>query len=180
MIKLLDLLKEYDNQGPATPESYLIEKGKIKKILFSDISKISNLEYDMGGGETNFYPAKNIVIVDNIPVEEFAKEPGDIKGEKVYVEYNLNNPTSLPKANKIIAAIYEGKIDSHSFYRKGYFFLLLSFGFIFVAYFPLLWLVKIFFPTYSMIAYPLFLYLVLKFLNLGLFITINLIKNFAV
>jgi hypothetical protein len=90
---------------------------------------------------------------------------------------NISNVVSLGVGSilfiitpKIIAAIYEGKIDSHSFYRKGYFFLLLSFGFIFVAYFPLLWLVKIFFPTYSMIAYPLFLYLVLKFLNLGLFI----------
>jgi|694.fasta_scaffold12792_13 hypothetical protein len=71
---------------------------------------------------------------------------------------------------KIIAAIYENKIDHRSFYRKGYFILLLSFVFIVLAYFPLLWLVKLFFPTYSMITYPLFLYLILKFLNLGLFI----------
>jgi hypothetical protein len=99
MIKLLDLLKEYDNQGPATPESYLIEKGKIKKIPFSDISKISNLEYDMGGGETSLYEEPNVVVIDNIPVKEFAKDPGGDK--KIYLEYNLENSYSFPKANKI-------------------------------------------------------------------------------
>jgi len=99
MIKLLDLLKEYDNQGPATPESYLIEKGKIKKIPFSNISKISNLEYDMGGGETSLYEEPNVVVIDNIPVKEFAKDPGGNK--KIYLEYNLENSYSFPKANKI-------------------------------------------------------------------------------
>ena len=44
---------------------------------------------------------KNIVIVDNISIEQFAKEPGEIKDEKIYVEYNLNQPYSFPKANKI-------------------------------------------------------------------------------
>jgi hypothetical protein len=99
MIKLLDLLKEYDNQGPTTPESYLIEKGKIKKIPFSDISKISNLEYDMGGGETSLYEEYNVVVIDNIPVKEFAEDPGGDK--KIYLEYNLENSYSFPKANKI-------------------------------------------------------------------------------
>jgi hypothetical protein len=98
-------INEYDNSGPTTPKVYIVkDDGTYKEAPIELLSKISNLTYDMGGGETNYYPEKNIVIVDNIPVEEFAKEPGDIKGEKVYVEYNLNNPTSLPKANKIIAS----------------------------------------------------------------------------
>jgi hypothetical protein len=104
MIKLLDLLKltllkEYGNQGPTTPESYLIENGKISEISFSDISKIPNLEYDMGGGETSLFERYNIVVIDNIPVEEFAQDPGGSK--KIYIEYNLENPYAFPKANKI-------------------------------------------------------------------------------
>jgi len=99
MIKLLDLLKEYGNQGPSSPESYLIENEEIQKIPFSDISKISNLEYDMGGGETSLYEEYNIVVIDNIPVEEFAQDPGGDK--KIYIEYNLENSYSFPKANKI-------------------------------------------------------------------------------
>jgi len=100
-----DSLNEYNNSGPSTPKVYIVkDNGTYKEAPIGLLSKISNLTYDMGGGETNYYPEKNIVIVDNIPVEEFAKEPGDIKGEKIYVEYNLNNPTTLPKANKIIAS----------------------------------------------------------------------------
>ena len=99
MIKLLDLLKEYANQGPSSPESYLIENKEIKSIPFSDISKIPNLEYDMGGGETSLYEGYNVVVIDNIPVEEFAQDPGGDK--KIYIEYNLENSYSFPKANKI-------------------------------------------------------------------------------
>jgi hypothetical protein len=98
-------INEYNNSGPTTPKVYIVkDDGTYKEAPIELLSKISNLTYDMGGGETNYYPEKNIVIVDNIPVEEFAKEPGDIKGEKVYVEYNLNIPTILPKANKIIVS----------------------------------------------------------------------------
>jgi len=99
MIKLLDLLKEYANQGPSSPESYLIENKEIKSIPFSDISKIPNLEYDMGGGETSLYEEYNVVVIDNIPVEEFAQDSGGDK--KIYIEYNLENSYSFPKANKI-------------------------------------------------------------------------------
>ena len=99
MIKLLDLLKEYGNQGPSSPESYLIENGEFKKIPLSDVSKISNLEYDMGGGETPLYEEYNVVVIDNIAVEEFAQDPGGDK--KIYIEYNLENSYSFPKANKI-------------------------------------------------------------------------------
>ena len=99
MIKLLDLLKEYANQGPSSPELYLIENKEIKSIPFSNISKIPNLEYDMGGGETSLYEGYNVVVIDNIPVEEFTQDPGGDK--KIYIEYNLEDPYSFPKANKI-------------------------------------------------------------------------------
>ena len=112
-------INEYDNSGPTTPKVYIVkDDGTYKEAPIELLSKISNLTYDMGGGETNFYPAKNIVIVDNIPVEEFAKEPGDIKGEKVYVEYNLNNPTSLPKANKIIASQLVYHLDNREAFAQ--------------------------------------------------------------
>ena len=110
MIKLLDLLKEYGNQGPSSPESYLIENEEIQKIPFSDISKISNLEYDMGGGETSLYEEYNIVVIDNIPVEEFAQDPGGDK--KIYIEYNLENSYSFPKANKIYLSQIVYHIDN--------------------------------------------------------------------
>ena len=112
-------INEYDNSGPTTPKVYIVkDDGTYKEAPIKLLSKISNLTYDMGGGETNYYPEKNIVIVDNIPVEEFAKEPGDIKGEKVYVEYNLNNPTSLPKANKIIASQLVYHLDNREAFAQ--------------------------------------------------------------
>lgn len=112
-------INEYDNSGPTTPKVYIVkDDGTYKEAPIELLSKISNLTYDMGGGETNYYPEKNIVIVDNIPVEEFAKEPGDIKGEKVYVEYNLNNPTSLPKANKIIASQLVYHLDNREAFAQ--------------------------------------------------------------
>jgi len=98
-------VKEYGNTGSSTPKVYIVKAdGTYKEVPIGILSKIPNLTYDMGGGETNYYPEKNIVIVDNIPVEQFAKEPGEIKDEKIYVEYNLNQPFSFPKANKILAA----------------------------------------------------------------------------
>jgi hypothetical protein len=100
-----ETLNEYNNTGPSTPKVYIVKAdGTYKEVPIGILSKIPNLTYDMGGGETNFFPEKNIVIVDNIPVEQFAQEPGEIKDEKVYVEYNLNQPFSFPKANKIFAA----------------------------------------------------------------------------
>ena len=112
-------INEYDNVGPSTPKVYIVKNdGTYKEAPIGLLSKISNLTYDMGGGETNYYPGKNIVIVDNIPVEEFAKEPGDVKGEKVYVEYNLNNSTSLPKASKIIASQLVYHLDNHEAFAQ--------------------------------------------------------------
>jgi hypothetical protein len=100
-----ETLNEYNNTGPSTPKVYIVKSdGTYKEVPIGILSKIPNLTYDMGGGETNYYPEKNIVIVDNIPIEEFVKDPGEIKDEKIYVEYNLNQPYSFPKANKIIAS----------------------------------------------------------------------------
>ena len=104
---IINNLNEYGNSGPSTPKVYIVkDDGTYKEAPIELLSKISNLTYDMGGGETNYYPEKNIVIVDNIPVEEFIKRSNysKIKDEKIYVEYNLNQPYSFPKANKIIAA----------------------------------------------------------------------------
>jgi hypothetical protein len=106
-------LNEYNNVGPSTPKTYIVKNdGTYKEVPIKILSKISNLIYDMGGGETNYYPEKNIVIVDNIPIEQFSKEPGEIKDEKIYVEYNLNQPYSFPKANKIIAAQLVYNLDN--------------------------------------------------------------------
>ena len=102
---LAEIVTEYNNTGPSTPKVYIVKAdGNYKEVPIEILSKIPNLTYDMGGGETNFFPEKNIVIVDNIPVKQFAQEPGEIKDEKIYVEYNLNQPFSFPKANKIIAS----------------------------------------------------------------------------
>jgi hypothetical protein len=112
-------LTEYDNSGPSIPKVYVVkDDGTYKEAPIELLSKISNLTYDMGGGETNYYPEKNIVIVDNIPIEKFSKNPGEIKGEKIYVEYNLNNPTSLPKANKIIASQLVYHLDDHESFAQ--------------------------------------------------------------
>ena len=119
MIKLLNLLKEYDNTGPSTPEAYIVKSdGTYNKVPIGILSKISNLIYDMGGGETNYYPEKNIVIVDNIPIEQFAENPGEIKNEKIYVEYNLEKPYSFPKANKIIASQLVYHLDDVKSFAK--------------------------------------------------------------
>ena len=106
-------INEYNNVGPSTPKTYIVKNdGTYKEVPIKLLSKIPNLIYDMGGGETNYYPEKNIVIVDNIPIEQFAKESGEIRDEKIYVEYNLNQPYSFPKANKIIAAQLVYNLDN--------------------------------------------------------------------
>jgi hypothetical protein len=112
-------INEYNNTGPSTPKVYIVKAdGTYKEAPIKILSKISNLTYDMGGGETNFFPEKNIVIVDNIPVEQFAQEPGEIKDEKIYIEYNLNQPYSFPKANKILAAQVVYHLDDIKSFAK--------------------------------------------------------------
>jgi hypothetical protein len=112
-------IKEYSNTGPSTPKVYIVKAdGNYKEVPIGILSKISNLTYDMGGGETNYYPEKNIVIIDNIPIEEFVKDPGEIKDEKIYVEYNLNQSYSFPKANKILVAQLVYHLDDVKSFAK--------------------------------------------------------------
>ena len=112
-------LNEYNNVGSSTPKTYIVKNdGTYKEAPIKLLSKIPNLIYDMGGGETNYYPEKNIVIVDNIPIEQFSKEPGEIKDEKIYVEYNLNQPYSFPKADKIIASQLVYHLDDTKSFAK--------------------------------------------------------------
>jgi hypothetical protein len=112
-------INEYNNVGPSTPKTYIVKNdGTYKEVPIKLLSKISNLIYDMGGGETNYYPEKNIVIVDNIPIEEFVKNPGEIKDEKIYVEYNLNQSYSFPKADKIIASQLVYHLDDTKSFAK--------------------------------------------------------------
>ena len=112
-------VKEYNDMGPSTPKVYIVKAdGTYKEAPVGILSKIPNLTYDMGGGETNFFPEKNIVIVDNIPVEEFAQEPGEIEDEKIYVEYNLNQPYNFPKADKIIASQLVYHLDNVKSFAK--------------------------------------------------------------
>ena len=112
-------INEYNNVGPSTPKTYIVkDDGTYKEVPIKLLSKIPNLTYDMGGGETNYYPEKNIVIIDNIPIEEFVKDPGEIKDEKIYVEYNLNQSYSFPKANKILVAQLVYHLDDVKSFAK--------------------------------------------------------------
>jgi hypothetical protein len=112
-------VEEYNDMGPSTPKTYIVKNdGTYKEVPIKLLSKIPNLTYDMGGGETNYYHEKNIVIVDNIPIEEFIEDPGDIKDEKIYVEYNLNQPYSFPKADKIIASQLVYHLDDVKSFAK--------------------------------------------------------------
>tara|TARA_R110000772_G_scaffold150267_2_gene260956 strand:- start:263 stop:1081 length:819 start_codon:yes stop_codon:yes gene_type:complete len=98
-----EILKEYDNQGPSEPKVYLIKNNKLEVSSLKHISNISNLTYDMGGGETSYYDdKKEIVVIDNIKVETFLES---FRGkEGFYIEYNLNKPFNFPKAKKIIVS----------------------------------------------------------------------------
>jgi hypothetical protein len=108
MIKLINLLKElqeYGNQGPSTPEVYILDilNKQVVPSSMKEVQKISNLIYDMGGGETSLYDEFNVVIVDNMDENEVLEGLSEGK-QKLYIKYNLENSISLPKANKIIAS----------------------------------------------------------------------------
>jgi len=108
MIKLIDLLKEYNNQGPSNPEVYILNTKTNKVILSSmeEVQKISNLIYDMGGGETSLYDAYNVVIVDNMDENKVLKGILNTSNaeKKLYIKYNLEKPYLFPQSNKIIAS----------------------------------------------------------------------------
>jgi predicted nucleotidyltransferase len=111
--KLQEVVTEYYNVGSSSPKVYIVNSdGTYKEVSIKLLSKIPNLIYDMGGGETNYYSEENIVIIDNIPVEQFAQRPGEMKDKKIYIEYNLNKPYNFPKANKIIASQLVYNLDN--------------------------------------------------------------------
>lgn len=100
-------INEYGNQGPSSPECYLVKKDNtFKKISMDFVSKIPNLIYDMGGGETSYYDEYNVVVIDNFPIKDFADRINDNSHniKKLYVMFNLEKYFSFPKANKIIIA----------------------------------------------------------------------------
>jgi hypothetical protein len=105
-IKLMDILREYKNQGPSTPEVYIldIENDKIIPSSLKEVQKISNLVYDMGGGETSYHDEYNIVIIDNFDEVEVVDgiKANSIADKKLYIKYNLENTYAFPKADKII------------------------------------------------------------------------------
>jgi len=101
-IKLL----EYGNEGPSTPEVYIldIKNKKTSPSSIDEIKKVSNLVYDMGGGETSYYDEYNVVIVDNLNEKEVFKgvlNNSDAE-KKIFIKFNLENSYSFPQANNII------------------------------------------------------------------------------
>jgi hypothetical protein len=107
-MKLLNILKEYSNQGPTSPEVYLFDttRDEITKTTIKKVQTIPNLIYDMGGGETSYYGQYNIVIIDNMDEGDVFETINDMTStpQKIYIKYNLENPYSFPKADKIIAS----------------------------------------------------------------------------
>ena len=108
MIKLIDLLKEYNNQGPSIPEVYILDTktNKVTPSSMEEVQKISNLIYDMGGGEASLYDEYNVVIVDNMDENKVLEGILNTSAgeKKLYIKYNLEKPYSFPPANKIIAS----------------------------------------------------------------------------
>lgn len=99
------IIKEYGNQGPFSPILYLVKNDEtFKEIPFSELSKVSNLIYDMGGGESSYYDEYNVVVIDNFPIKDFAKSINNNSNakKKLYISYNLEKSYSFPKAIKII------------------------------------------------------------------------------
>lgn len=97
-----EILREYGNQGPSNPEIYLITKnGEYKEVPISTLSKISNLIYDIGGGENSMHPEYNICVIDNMDIDEFIDNLENIT-KKIYIKYNLEKSYSFPKSDEII------------------------------------------------------------------------------
>ena len=121
-IKLIDLLREYGNQGPSTPEVYIldIKNDKIIPSSLKEVQKISNLVYDMGGGETSYFDEYNIVIIDNFDEVEVVDsiEANSNADKKLYIKYNLENTYSFPKANKIIISQLVYHLDNIENFAK--------------------------------------------------------------
>ena len=117
-MKLLDILRESISSN-MYKITFNDDKFNVEKSDLNEISKIPNLTYDMGGGETVYDPSPDIVAVDYINVNNYAKwvldEWGDELSVKYYILQDLNIPFILPKANKIILSkvvIYIKDIES--------------------------------------------------------------------
>jgi hypothetical protein len=121
-IKLMDILREYNNQGPSTPEVYIldIKNNKIIPSSLKEVQKISNLVYDMGGGETSYYDEYNIVIIDNLDLDDVVRgiKTGSKADKKLYIKYNLENTYSFPKADKIIVSQLVYHLDNIENFAK--------------------------------------------------------------
>ena len=104
-MKLLDILRESISSN-IYKITFNDDEFNIEESNLSEISKIPNLTYDMGGGETVYYPSSNVVAVDYIDVNDYARwtldEWGDELSVKYYILQDLNIPFSFPKANEII------------------------------------------------------------------------------
>lgn len=116
---LAGIIQEYDNQGPSIPEVYILDiiNKQVIPSSMKEVQKLSNLIYDMGGGETSYYDEYNVVIVDNMDENEVLEGISDGK-QKLYIKYNLENPISLPKANKIIASQLVYHLDNIENFAK--------------------------------------------------------------
>jgi hypothetical protein len=99
-------LNEYDNSSTTSPKVFILDakNNKISPSGMEEINKVSNLIYDMGGGETSYYDEYNVVIVDNMDENEVLEglSSSSDAEKKLYIKFNLNSSINLPKANKII------------------------------------------------------------------------------
>lgn len=99
-------LNEYDNSSTSNPTVSILDVNNNEVIPSSmgEVNKVSNLIYDMGGGETSYYDEYNVVIVDNMDENEVLESLSDASDaeRKLYIKFNLNSPITLPKANEII------------------------------------------------------------------------------
>jgi hypothetical protein len=99
-------LNEYGDTPTTSPTVFIlnVETEEVIPSDMGEVNKISNLIYDMGGGETSYYDEYNIVIVDNMDENEVLEDlPLSSDAEKkLYIKFNLNTPISLPPANEII------------------------------------------------------------------------------
>lgn len=117
-MKLLDILKESISSN-IYKITFNGNDFNIEESNLNEIAKIPNLIYDMGGGETVYYPSSNVIAVDYIDVNDYARWTlnswGDELSIKYYILQDLNIPFTFPKANKIILSkvvIYIKDIES--------------------------------------------------------------------
>ena len=119
MIKLIDILNEIQSSSNVYKITFKGGEYSIENINLSEIGKIKNIQYDMGGGEYCFYPESNMITVDYIDVNEFAQnalnEWGSELTTKYYIKQDLNQSFNLPKANRIVLSkvvIYIDNIEA--------------------------------------------------------------------